>query len=404
MAASYPGSQDTFTTHSTGDVITAADINKIQEVIAAVMAELGNDPAGSAATVVARLLKSISAAGYTEWADVSTLTISGGSVTRVYNRHIFDTEASAAVDYLDTINGGSAGAVMTGRIANDGRNVIVTNAGNIVTPGGVSVLMDYTNQYVIFLYDSGLSKWIAHPASMPRLSIASPTTTYTALTTDQLILATGTFTITLPAVADSAGVEMTVKNISTGVITIDGAGAETIDGAANKVLYAQYDSVDLACNGTAWYIQDQKIAPAYAAIHVHDASTAQAIATGATYTKVTAFTDNGVSSNCTPDQANDKITITRPGKYQVEGSFSFSSGTNTVEFKMAVFINGVEFDNLHCTRKIGTAGDVGNAGITGIVDITSVPIDLDLRARHDNGGSVNLTVTYANLNVSLLGE
>ena len=61
-------------------------------------------------------------------------------------------------------------------------------------------------------------------------------------------------------------------------------------------------------------------------------------------------------------------------------------------------------DNIHFTRKISTAGDVGSASMTGFINVTSVPVDLDLRVRHDHGSAVNITISYANLNISYLGN
>lgn len=142
---------------------------------------------------------------------------------------------------------------------------------------------------------------------------------------------------------------------------------------------------------------------AYAEIHCHDAAVAQSIPTGATYTKVTAFTDNGLSANCTADAANDKITITKAGKYRVEGTFSFTCGTNGVIIKGSAFLGGTEQNNVHFEDKVGTGSDVRNAGFTGIVNASSVPVDLDFRIRHDNGGSVNYTFAYANINCSMVG-
>lgn len=142
----------------------------------------------------------------------------------------------------------------------------------------------------------------------------------------------------------------------------------------------------------------------FAEIHAHDNATTQSIPTGATYTKITTLDNNGESSNCTADGANDKITITKAGRYLVNGSFSFTCGTNNVTFFGGAFLNGVEQDNVHFTRKIGTAADIGSASFTGIIDVTTVPWDLDVRFRHDNGGSITLTLSYANLNTIYLGE
>lgn len=140
--------------------------------------------------------------------------------------------------------------------------------------------------------------------------------------------------------------------------------------------------------------------PAFASIHVHDNTTAQSIPTGATYTKSTAFADNGYNLNCTADASNDKITITQTGYYQVQGAFCFSAGNNNTVWRLSLFVDGVEFEEIHVHRKISSAGDVGASAFTGIILVSTVPIDIDVRARHDSGGAVNLTITYGNLSIA----
>ena len=142
----------------------------------------------------------------------------------------------------------------------------------------------------------------------------------------------------------------------------------------------------------------------FAEIHVHDGSTAQSIATGAGYVKLTGFAHDGDSANCTPDVANDKITITKAGKYFVVGSFSFTSGSVNTTFFCAPFLNGVEQDQIHWNRKVATTGDVGAAPFSGIIDVTTAPWDLDVRIRHNQGGSVDFTPVYMNLTVFYLGD
>ena len=63
-------------------------------------------------------------------------------------------------------------------------------------------------------------------------SVVTKTTTYTALLTDDVILADGTFTITLPSVTTTTGKPFTVKNIGTGTITI----SPNVDGASLTIL------------------------------------------------------------------------------------------------------------------------------------------------------------------------
>jgi len=141
----------------------------------------------------------------------------------------------------------------------------------------------------------------------------------------------------------------------------------------------------------------------FAEIYLHDESTAQSIATGATYTKFTGWTTNGQSNNCTSDAANDKITITKPGRYKIDGTLSGSSGTANVVFLGSVFWNGIEQNQIHWNRKFSTAGDVGSVSFNGIVDVTSVPTDIDLRLRHDAGAAVNFTANYGNIDAMQIG-
>jgi hypothetical protein len=142
----------------------------------------------------------------------------------------------------------------------------------------------------------------------------------------------------------------------------------------------------------------------FGSIYVHDNSTATSVATGATYTLFDQWGVDGESSNVTPASASNKITIPEPGRYLVTCSTSVKSGTANVVILASVFLDGVEQDQLHYRRKISTAGDEGAATLSGIIDVDSASEDLDLRLRHDNGSSVNITVTYANLSVVYLGE
>ncbi len=66
----------------------------------------------------------------------------------------------------------------------------------------------------------------------------------------------GAVTVTLPTASGKAGRMYTIKKIdaSANVVTIDGNGAETVDGAANAQLAAQYDVVRVICNGSTWWI------------------------------------------------------------------------------------------------------------------------------------------------------
>lgn len=88
---------------------------------------------------------------------------------------------------------------------------------------------------------------------------ATKTAAFTLTAADDLILAdatAGAFTLTLPPAASVAGREFTVKktDASANAVTLDGDGAETIDGAATKGLSAQWVSARIRAVGNSWYV------------------------------------------------------------------------------------------------------------------------------------------------------
>jgi hypothetical protein len=80
------------------------------------------------------------------------------------------------------------------------------------------------------------------------------------------------------------------------------------------------------------------------------------------------------------------------------------SATANIVLHGAIFVGGTEQGQCSFERKISSAGDVGSAGISGLIDVTSASTDIDFRLRHDNGGAVNITLTHANLHLEYIGE
>ncbi len=91
-------------------------------------------------------------------------------------------------------------------------------------------------------------------------SIYTKTTTYTITINDSIILvqsAGGAFTMTLPAASTAKGQILIIKKIDAdaNAVTLDGDGAETIDGqATNAEIDANYDMLMLICDGSEWHI------------------------------------------------------------------------------------------------------------------------------------------------------
>jgi hypothetical protein len=109
--------------------------------------------------------------------------------------------------------------------------------------------------------DPGLSPWLGIWKSLLEAdpSVVSVTAAYTATALDHTVLcdASGAaLTVTLPPAADNKGKVLVVKktDASANAVTVDGAGAETIQGAASVSLGAQWASRTLQSDGANWII------------------------------------------------------------------------------------------------------------------------------------------------------
>ena len=139
-------------------------------------------------------------------------------------------------------------------------------------------------------------------------------------------------------------------------------------------------------------------------IYTADNTTAQTIPTGTDYTKLTALNTAGEYRGVTIDAVNNKIILPSAGYYKVEVTGSSKLDTANVALRTALFLNGAEVSKIHSVRRIPTANDESTTAIGGIIQVTSANSYIDVRVRHDNGGDVDLTTRYANLNVTYIGD
>lgn len=89
-----------------------------------------------------------------------------------------------------------------------------------------------------------------------KLATVSKSADYTLTSADDVCIVTASCTITLPAVASSAGKVFVIKANTGGItsIVIDGNASETIDGATTKTIATDLSTVTIVCTGSAWFI------------------------------------------------------------------------------------------------------------------------------------------------------
>jgi hypothetical protein len=108
-----------------------------------------------------------------------------------------------------------------------------------------------------WVYENGA--WVKMTTSGPIYPQTITRTTGTHAATDrQFILCDtsgGNITLNLPAAASSTNAQISIKKTdAANTVTIDGNGAETIDGAATAVLSSQWEMISIICDGTSWFI------------------------------------------------------------------------------------------------------------------------------------------------------
>ena len=84
-------------------------------------------------------------------------------------------------------------------------------------------------------------------------SASGTTSAGSTASTDYVYLCNGTFTITLPTAVGNTNL-YTIKNVGTGVITVDTTSSQTIDGVTTQVIPTQYSSITVVSDNLNWDI------------------------------------------------------------------------------------------------------------------------------------------------------
>lgn len=95
----------------------------------------------------------------------------------------------------------------------------------------------------------------AVPTSSIDRTVATVTTSVTLSADINLCSAnSSSITVTLPAVSTGKIIRIKKTDSTANTVTIQRGGTSTVDGATSKILYSQYESMTLACDGTNWFI------------------------------------------------------------------------------------------------------------------------------------------------------
>ena len=123
--------------------------------------------------------------------------------------------------------------------------------------GSVFFRTDGASGTTLYVKESGTGNtgWRAMPgAVVTTRTVATKAAAYTTTASDDILLCSGTWTLTLVTAVGNTGKVFDIKNTGTGIITIDANGTQTIDGSLTHDISAQYDSRTLVSDGANWHI------------------------------------------------------------------------------------------------------------------------------------------------------
>lgn len=101
--------------------------------------------------------------------------------------------------------------------------------------------------------DEQLPQYLINGIPIAPPVIVEVSSTYTATTSDDVIVGSGTFTIDLPPVA-TAIKNVSIKSVAGGgTLTVDGDGSETIDGSATQIITAG-TAITISPTSSGWVI------------------------------------------------------------------------------------------------------------------------------------------------------
>lgn len=124
------------------------------------------------------------------------------------------------------------------------------------------------------LASPSLAAWAQYVAKSSA-AISAKTAGYTISDLDHVVTCNGTFTVSLPPVAEVVGREFIVRNISSGTITIARNSTETIDGVSANPQLTGHGIMTVVSDGSNWLVTTGFCTDAIGRSFVWDSRTAK---------------------------------------------------------------------------------------------------------------------------------
>jgi hypothetical protein len=165
------------------------------------------------------------------------------------------------------------------------------------------------------------------------------------------------YTVTLPAVSGNSGKYIGFRMAAglTKLVTLDGDGTETIDGATTRVMYAKETAL-LYCDGTTWTKMAGKTLPLAGAITGTQTNTV-ACTNGTPGKAPVTGTSYDTSGLMCDSATNKRINVVRAGLYHLAASVFYESiaNANLVKY-LQVSVNGTADGTMYADNPALSAG------------------------------------------------
>jgi hypothetical protein len=152
-----------------------------------------------------------------------------------------------------------------------------------------------------------------------------------------------------------------MSNALTKLVTLDGNGAETINGALTRVMWANEWCL-LYCDGTLWYKEAGLSIPMQAKIYRD--TTQSGINSATLYTSISLPT-NLYDIGGIADTANSCIRPRRVGKYECSGQVKLEGGHVVPRWVGYIFLNGATSTVALSEQGVTNTGTYGTLNFTG---------------------------------------